>query len=47
MDNDLIRKLEMKKAEVQYAVLDRLTEALDDNDLELIDLLTYVYTSLC
>ena len=46
MDNDLTRKLETKVAEVKYAALDRLQEAIDDNDLELIDLLTSVYSSL-
>ena len=46
MDNDLIKKLDLKIAEVRYALLDRLQEAIDDNDLELIDLLANVYSIL-
>lgn len=46
MDNDLIKKLDLKIVEVKYAILDRLQEAIDDNDLELIDLLANVYSSL-
>lgn len=46
MDNDLIKKLDIKVAEVRYALLDRLQEAIDDNDLELIDLLANVYSIL-
>lgn len=46
MDNDLIKKLDLKVAEVRYALLDRLQEAIDDNDLELIDLLANVYSIL-
>lgn len=46
MDNDLIKKLDLKVVEVKYAILDRLQEAIDDNDLELIDLLASVYSTL-
>lgn len=46
MDNDLIKKLEIKIMEVRYSILDRIQEAIDDNDLELIDLLANVYSSL-
>ena len=46
MDNDLVKKLELKVMEVKYSILDRLQEAVDDNDLELIDLLAHVYSSL-
>lgn len=46
MDNDLVKKLELKTMEVKYSILDRLQEAIDDNDLELIDLLAAVYSSL-
>ena len=46
MDNELIKKLDLKIAEVRYALLDRLQEAIDDNDLELIDLLANVYSIL-
>ena len=46
MDNDLIKKLEIKIMEVRYSILDRLQEAIDDNDLELIDLLANVYSTL-
>lgn len=46
MDNELIKKLDLKVAEVRYALLDRLQEAIDDNDLELIDLLANVYSIL-
>lgn len=46
MDNDLTKKLELKVMEVKYAILDRLQEAIDDNDLELIDLLANVYSIL-
>ena len=46
MDNDLLKKLDLKVLEVKYAILDRLQEALDDNDMELIDLLASVYSSL-
>jgi len=46
MDNELIKKLDLKIAEVRYAILDRLQEAIDDNDLELIDLLANVYSIL-
>lgn len=46
MDNDLNKKLELKIMEVKYSVLDRLQEALADNDLDLVDLLTAVYSAL-
>lgn len=46
MDNDLVKKLEIKIMEVRYSILDRLQEAIDDNDLELIDLLAQVYSTL-
>lgn len=46
MDNDLVKKLEIKIMEVRYSILDRLQEAIDDNDLELIDLLAQVYSAL-
>lgn len=46
MDSELFKKLDVKVAEVKYAILDRLQEAVDDNDLELIDLLAHVYSTL-
>lgn len=46
MDNDLVKKLELKIMEVRFSILDRIQEAIDDNDLELIDLLAHVYSSL-
>jgi len=47
MDNDLIKKLEEKRAEVLYSVLDLLKEALDDNDMEQADFLLYAHSQLC
>lgn len=46
MDNDLVKKLELKIMEVKFSILDRIQEAIDDNDLELIDLLAHVYSTL-
>lgn len=46
MDNDLVKKLELKIMEVRFSILDRMQEAIDDNDLELIDLLAHVYSAL-
>lgn len=46
MDNDLVKKLELKIMEVRFSILDRMQEAIDDNDLELIDLLAHVYSTL-
>ena len=46
MDNDLVKNLEVKVLEVKYSVLDRMQEALADNDLDLIDLLANVYSIL-
>ena len=46
MDNDLVKKLELKIMEVRFSILDRMQEAIDDNDLELIDLLANVYSAL-
>lgn len=47
MDSDLIKKLEEKRAEVLYSVLDLLKEALDDNDMERADFLLYAHSQLC
>ena len=47
MDNDIYKKLEEKRAEVLYSVLDLLKEALDDNDMEQADFLLYAHSQLC
>jgi hypothetical protein len=47
MDKDICQKLEEKRAEVLYMVLDLLKEALDDNDMDRADFLLFAHSQLC